>query len=184
MDWAQKVLLVQACLIFLGFTIGYRRLFARPEGTPPAMTALAVLAGLVTAGHIAEITDERAAWWSFLLGGALYGASAALYLWAARTTWTRRLSLAFSADRPAHLVTSGPYRWVRHPFYSAYLLYWCAGVIAAREPWLIPTVILMAAAFTWAATREEAKFAASVLGPDYARYRRQAGLFLPRLSRR
>ncbi len=184
MHWAQKLLLVQAGLIFLGFTVGYRRLFARPEGTPPAMRTLAVLAGIVTAGHVAAITDERADWWSFILGTALYGGSAGLYLWAARTTWQRRLSLAFSGDQPAHLVTSGPYRWVRHPFYSAYLLYWCAGVVAAKEPWLIPTVGLMAGAFFLAARGEEAKFAATDLAADYARYQRRVGMFLPWPGRR
>ncbi len=179
----QHILLVVACVIFIGFTIGYILLFRRPEGTPWPMRVVAVLSGIVTGIHIAEITDERASWLSFIAGMALYTASALLYAWAVLTTRRQRLSVAFSGDRPQFLLTAGPYNFIRHPFYAAYLLYWVAGVIAAKEPWLVPTVILMGACFAAAALREEAKFADSALAAEYAAYRRRAGMFLPRLIR-
>lgn len=179
----QEILLILACLVFAGFTIGYVVLFRRPQGTPWPMRVVAVLSGIVTGIHIAEITDERASWASFIPALTLYAASAALYLWAVATTRRQRLSVAFSADQPQFLLTAGPYGFIRHPFYSAYLLYWIAGVIAAKELWLIPTVILMAACFAAAALREEAKFADSPLKADYTAYRRRAGMFLPRLFR-
>ncbi|RJF90035.1 isoprenylcysteine carboxylmethyltransferase family protein [Oleomonas cavernae] len=183
MHLPQHILLVVACVIFVGFTVGYVVLFRRPEGTPWPMRVVAVLSGIVTGVHIAEITDERASWGSFIAALVLYAISAALYLWAVSTTRRQRLSVAFSADQPQFLLTAGPYNFVRHPFYTAYLLYWIAGVIAAKELWLIPTVILMGACFAAAALREEAKFADSPLGADYSAYRRRAGMFLPRLFR-
>lgn len=179
----QDILLIVASLVFIAFTIGYVILFRRPEGTPWPMRVVAVLSGIVTGVHIAEITDERATWTSFILALTLYAAAAGLYAWAVLTTRRQRLSVAFSGDQPAFLLTAGPYGFIRHPFYSAYLLYWVAGVIAAREVWLIPTVILMGACFAAAALREEAKFAGSPLAGDYDRYRRRAGMFWPRLIR-
>ena len=45
--------------------------------------------------------------------------------------------------------------------------------------WAVPAV--MTALYFHAATREERKFAVSELREAYAAYRRQAGMFLPRL---
>ncbi|PWR22167.1 methyltransferase family protein [Zavarzinia compransoris] len=179
----QDILLIAASVIFLAFTIGYALHFRRPEGTPWPMRVLAVLSGATTAGVIAEITDTRATWASFIAAGALLAASALLYGWAIATTRRQRLSLAFSKDAPAFLLVEGPYRLVRHPFYTAYLLYWIGGAIAAREAWLLLAVAVMAAGFAWAALREEGKFAASSLGGAYAAYRARTGMFLPRLRR-
>ncbi|MFA5120671.1 isoprenylcysteine carboxylmethyltransferase family protein [Zavarzinia sp.] len=180
----QEILLYLASLIFIAFTIGYVAHFRRPEGTPWPMRVLAILSGATTAGVIAEITGTRATWPSFGFATVFLLASAALYGWTILTTRRSRLSVAFSGDSPTFLLESGPYRLIRHPFYTAYLLYWIGGVIAARQPLLIPAVALMAAGFGWAAMREERKFESSPLGGHYAAYRRRAGMFLPRLSGR
>lgn len=175
----QDILLILASVIFLAFTIGYVAHFRRPEGTPWPMRVLAVLSGATTAGVIAEITGTRATWASFAGALAFLLPSAALYGWTILTTRRQRLSVAFSQDAPDFLLAHGPYRLIRHPFYTAYLLYWIGGAIAARQPMLLLAVGLMAAGFAWAALREERKFATSALGPDYEAYRRRTGMFLP-----
>ena len=38
----------------------------------------------------------------------------------------RGLHFAFDPDNPVSLVTTGPYRVVRHPFYTSYLIFWVA----------------------------------------------------------
>ncbi|WP_165837583.1 methyltransferase family protein [Zavarzinia aquatilis] len=175
----QDLLLILASVIFLAFTIGYFAYFRRPEGTPWPMRVLAILSGATTGGIISEITDTRATWGSFVPALTLLLLSAALYGWAILTTRRQRLSLAFSGDAPDFLLAEGPYRLIRHPFYTAYLLYWLGGTIAARQPLLLLAVGVMAAGFAWAALREEAKFAASPLAANYAAYRRRTGMFLP-----
>ncbi|MCW0181487.1 MAG: isoprenylcysteine carboxylmethyltransferase family protein [Zavarzinia sp.] len=179
MRLSQELLLILASVIFLAFTIGYFAYFRRPEGTPWPMRVLAILSGATTGGVIAEISGTRATWDSFVPALVLLLASAALYGWAIMTTRRQRLSLAFSGDEPDFLVAEGPYRLIRHPFYTAYLLYWIGGTIAARQPLLLIAVAVMAAGFTWAALREEAKFASSRLAPAYDAYRRRTGMFLP-----
>ncbi len=108
----------------------------------------------------------------------------ALFWWAVRTTRQRRLTLAFSKDQPAFIHTSGPYSWIRHPFYSSYLLFWIGTAIAAADVlfWVIP---LTMAAIYWRAIRiEEAKFSASPVSSEYRAYKARTGMLLPvRLSR-
>ena len=105
----------------------------------------------------------------------------ALFVWTVRLTRKTPLTVAYARDEPALLLKRGPYRYVRHPFYVSYLLFW-AGTAAASPgvfPWAVPLVMLLV--YWHAARREEAKFAASPLASAYADYRARVGMFLPRL---
>jgi protein-S-isoprenylcysteine O-methyltransferase Ste14 len=106
---------------------------------------------------------------------------AALFWWAVATTRRRRLTLAFSKDQPAFIHTAGPYAWIRHPFYTSYLIFWSAAAIASGSLafWLIPLVM---SAIYWRAIRiEETKFALSPMSTDYLAYKTRTGMLLPAL---
>lgn len=84
-------------------------------------------------------------------------------------------------DAPAQLVTWGPYRWVRHPFYAAFLLALTGAALlcphagtGAALGWGLATLHLTAA-------REERRLRASRLGGRYAAYMHRVGRFVPRL---
>jgi protein-S-isoprenylcysteine O-methyltransferase Ste14 len=85
------------------------------------------------------------------------------------------------ATRQEHiLVTHGPYRWVRHPLYTAGTALFVALALMTGS-WLI--LALIAAAFILLAVRlpnEEAHLIAK-FGDDYRSYMRRTGKFLPRL---
>lgn len=115
------------------------------------------------------------------LAGLLAAASAALFAWALSGVRRGQLTAAFSGDRPRQLITRGAFRWVRHPFYLAYLLGHALPWLAARSVWALPGLLLMAAIYWRAATLEERKFLASPLAAAWRRYRRRTGRFLPRL---
>src|SRR5215471_141334 len=114
----------------------------------------------------------------------LYMASLFSFWWAVSATRSQRLSVAFSIDQPTYLLQTGPYRFVRHPFYAAYSLFWIAGVVAAPRWYLLPLVAVMLVSYIRAARMEEAKFANSALGGVYESYRSQTGMFVPRLKSR
>ena len=80
------------------------------------------------------------------------------------------------------LVTSGPYRVVRHPFYTSYLIFWVAMTLGAWSVWGIAVLVLLTAMYTVAARTEEAKFAATPMAGEYAEYRKRAGMFWPKLG--
>jgi protein-S-isoprenylcysteine O-methyltransferase Ste14 len=85
--------------------------------------------------------------------------------------------------RKAHtLVTSGPYRWVRHPFYGAVALSVLANSLAAANWFLLATGALLLTMIVVRTHREEENLLAR-FGDPYRAYRDRTGRFLPRRSR-
>jgi protein-S-isoprenylcysteine O-methyltransferase Ste14 len=107
----------------------------------------------------------------------------ALFEWARRSVRGQSFSYIFSRDVPGFLWTGGPFAHVRNPFYTSYLLS-AASVTLMRQTTLglvifLSLVLLIAVA----ARQEEARFASSPLGDEYARYASRTGRFLPGLGR-
>ena len=113
------------------------------------------------------------------IGCLLFAASAGLWGWALATTRATPPTLAFTGDEPRLVLNAGPYRWVRHPFYSAYLLFWTGTAVA--QPGLSgwAAVLVLGAVYVAAARHEEGKFARSALASRYAAYAARTGMFLP-----
>jgi protein-S-isoprenylcysteine O-methyltransferase Ste14 len=173
--------LAAALFTFGGFVWAVQRFFVRDGAPAPGMRAIALGGTVAMVADLVALGLARGAGDAWHLAGAALFAGAALLFWAAvRANRARPLTLAFSDDRPGHLVTWGPYAWVRHPFYSAYMLAWIAGAVAAAQPLLLGALLGMGALYRAAARREEAKFAASDLADAYAAYRARTGMFLPR----
>ena len=92
------------------------------------------------------------------------------------------LHFAFDTENPVSLVTSGPYRYVRHPFYTSYLIFWTGLAIGTWSLWAVPVLVLMGVLYTVAARGEEAKFARTQMSDEYASYRARTGMFWPKLG--
>jgi protein-S-isoprenylcysteine O-methyltransferase Ste14 len=114
-------------------------------------------------------------------GVALYAAANALFWWALGTHGRDRPSFAFVPVAPASFTRRGPYRLMRHPIYTAYLVGWLAGAAAAGQPWLLAAVAVMGAFYHRAARQEERQFLTSPVREEYRSYCRRTGMFLPRL---
>jgi protein-S-isoprenylcysteine O-methyltransferase Ste14 len=118
-----------------------------------------------------------------VVGAATLLSAASIFL-IAYTLGTHRRPLALwhqRDDAQEWIVTSGAYARIRHPFYAAFLL----GLLAIL---LVVPHWAMALVFAYTLHRlnrtaalEEARLLASPLGRKYARYRRRAGRFVPKL---
>jgi protein-S-isoprenylcysteine O-methyltransferase Ste14 len=177
------ILLLLSSLLFAAQLWGYYLHF-RVVGAPT--WRLRLMAATFLAAYAAQVW---ALWpgtllpWSAWPGVAIYAAGLGLWAWAARTSGRGRLSLAFSRDMPRTVISDGPYRYVRHPFYAAYILHCLGGAVATLD-WVVCLASLPAAAMCWvAAEREERRFAASDLAGVYREYQARTGMFLPSLRR-
>ena len=118
------------------------------------------------------------------LGIIMYTGSVLLYLAAIESAKRTRLQRSFiDLPLPDRLITDGPYRWVRHPFCSGYLLGALAAPIAMddqRLAWIAVPLVLVTVT---AAVREEWVWLSSVHGDQYRAYRRRTGMFVPFVGR-
>jgi protein-S-isoprenylcysteine O-methyltransferase Ste14 len=67
------------------------------------------------------------------VGWLLQGGAVALNIWA-RITFGRRSFHASADPTEGGLVTTGPYRWIRHPIYASILLFLFTGVASHPSP--------------------------------------------------
>jgi protein-S-isoprenylcysteine O-methyltransferase Ste14 len=83
----------------------------------------------------------------------------------------------------ATLVTTGPYRWIRHPMYSAVLILVVATTLLTANAVVAVGGIGMFALLA-ARSRIEEDRLAQKFGGDYHAYRHRTGRFVPRLLQR
>lgn len=85
-------------------------------------------------------------------------------------------------DAPDEIVTWGAYRFIRHPFYTAFLLAFAAALLAASSFITLGCLVWAAVALTFTAKREERRLLSSRLGEDYGAYQHKTGRFVPRIG--
>lgn len=118
--------------------------------------------------------------WMAAIGVAGLAMAFALFNWAAASIRGRMFSYVLSDDTPQFLHTSGPYRYVRNPFYASYLLALIGTELLWPTIWGAIIAIAMVGYFEWVARFEERKFANSPVAAEYARYKARTGRLLPR----
>ena len=171
-----------ACLGSFGWAM--RWFFARPDGSSRMIVLTWLVGTICAAGQLAVIgligVSTPWVWFAW----ACYVMSLTVFYWAVSVNRQRPLSWAYSTDMPLHLQVTGPYRYVRHPFYLSYLLTFFGGALATANPWLLLTVVAIGIGAVRAARMEEAKFEGSPLASDYQEFRDRVGMFFPRIRGR
>lgn len=167
---------------FGSFTWAIKGHFRVIGKTPFGTQLIKVVGGIFTLAHLVALFQPDAAQgWTAALALFIFCVSFVLFWSCIRVNRERPFSLAFSTDKPQHLMARGPYRVVRHPFYLSYSLGWIAGIIASGRAWLLLSLAVMGTIYYRAAVAEERKFASSRLAAAYADYQRRTGMFIPRL---
>lgn len=82
-------------------------------------------------------------------------------------------------DQPLVLLTTGPYAYVRHPFYTAFILMLAGCLAAFPHVATALLAVLGAVQLNRTAAREERRLLGSELRVDYARYMARTRRFLP-----
>lgn len=119
--------------------------------------------------------------WLRLLAVGIGAVNTALVFWMYRSLDTN-VSPVEEARENATLITSGPYRWIRHPLYTFGMISILALTFMTAMWWVgVLALPLIAFFILWRVPREEANLI-EVFGDAYRNYMRRTGRFLPRIS--
>lgn len=159
----------------------------RTQEGVPMMIGLRLAGLALWAGVIAFMIDPRVmAWSSIALPAEARWAGVGLTIvTAALLTWTLRSLGPNLTDtvvtRTAHaLVTQGPYRWVRHPFYDCMALFMLAIALMTAN-WFVMVGGAVVFALLAIRSRTEEKKLLERFGAPYRASRAATGRFLPTL---
>lgn len=110
------------------------------------------------------------------IGLALFLAGLAFAVWA-RVHIGRNWGTPMSQKSDPELVTSGPYRLVRHPIYSGIILAMIGTAVGVTVYWLI-IAALAGGYFVYSATREE-RYMTERFPDTYPAYKRSTKMLIP-----
>jgi protein-S-isoprenylcysteine O-methyltransferase Ste14 len=114
-----------------------------------------------------------------IAGRGLEVVGLALGIWAA-TALGRGLTPSPLPNGRVAMVTRGPYRWVRHPMYTAVMTF-MAGVVVLGESLFAAGAFLLLVVLLWLKSRWEEQHLAGAF-PGYRDYAAATGRFLPRVA--
>ena len=114
--------------------------------------------------------------------GVVMGALCSLLMYWTLSSLGKNLTDTVVTRADAKLVTHGPYRWVRHPYYvTAALL--MASVTLLTANWLIGVSSVAVLAFLAVRTPKEEQMLIERFGQQYRDYMATTGRFIPRIGR-
>lgn len=193
-NWFGVAIWIIAFILFLAFTPFYKKSQRKPASVYAAFVlALALemfgvpLSMYVITWALGKSLPDGILWGHTLaqyVGLAGTYVAMVLYITAALLIffgWQRIYRQYWSKDQgKGQLVTTGIYRWIRHPQYTGFLMI----TLGMLFEWATLPMLIMYPILVWLyvrlAKREEADMRAE-FGPAYDEYRASTGMFLPRL---
>jgi protein-S-isoprenylcysteine O-methyltransferase Ste14 len=151
-----------------------RRSWSR-EG-PLRVVLIVVLFLLFRIGLVRDHSGISTEPWREAVGLVLFALGLGFAIWA-RVHIGRNWGQPMSQKSEPELVTSGPYRFVRHPIYTGILTAGVGTALALSWLWLVP-VALAGAYFVYAATAEE-RYLTEQFPDTYPAYKRSSKMLVP-----
>jgi protein-S-isoprenylcysteine O-methyltransferase Ste14 len=102
-----------------------------------------------------------------------------IVFWSAVSVFENPPAVAFAEIIITNLKTTGPYRFVRHPIYTSYILAWLGGSIATNCWWLLISLVCMTFLYNRAAIQEEKQWLSGKDSEEYKIFMKSRGRFLP-----
>lgn len=178
MKW---MVIASAAFFFASISIAGGKIFKAADQSAERVKGLiAFFVGFAIIGSLADIlisNVESAARTAVGVGGFM--AASVIFWFGLRTIRSSRFSVAFAAQSATQILTHGPYRWVRHPFYACYMLGWASAAIYTQSLLSLCLFAFIVALYTVASEREERFLLASPFGAQYAEYRARTKRFIP-----
>jgi protein-S-isoprenylcysteine O-methyltransferase Ste14 len=108
--------------------------------------------------------------------GVLFVLGLGLHIWTMRTlrNWWQE----------GRLCTRGPFKYLRHPMYAAWISFISLGFALAMNSWIILLWYFLLHPLWHVLVRKEEKMVEVIFGDEYRRYSKGTGRFVPRLFSR
>jgi protein-S-isoprenylcysteine O-methyltransferase Ste14 len=189
-----RLVLIIYCVVFMPVGLYHRIQSYTGEKIDRWQEGIFILFGLrlialaMFAGGIAWMIQPRWMAWSSMpipvwlrwSGIAMAGIGGVLFSLAVHSLG-KNLTDTVITRKDHSLVTTGPYSFVRHPFYVASAL-GAVGVCLAMANWLLLVAFIVGFGFLVARTRIEEEKLIERFGDDYREYMAKTGRFFPRIS--
>ena len=192
---ALRVVLIVVMLLLLPFGMYHRlrsqstgeKLDRRQEGLFILSTLrplgaffwLSVLAWMIDPGWMAWSSVSLPMWSRWVGVGALV-MGCALLVWTFRTLGNNLTDTVVTREKHT-LVMHGPYRWIRHPLYSAAALF-VAAISLMTANWLFFATGVALLCLLIIRTRTEEANLVARFGDSYHKYMQRTGRFLPKFG--
>ncbi|MBV8440774.1 MAG: isoprenylcysteine carboxylmethyltransferase family protein [Hyphomicrobiales bacterium] len=179
-DYLGTLLALSGLVVFGAFAWGVRGHFVSAK-LPIGMKLILALSSLGLVGYLLEVGNASVPGWRRAAALGLQALAGGVFLWACAATRRHRPGVAFSRSDPVRVFKTGPFRFVRHPFYMSYLTFWAACTLAT-DSFLVKSIsLLLMTIYIVAALQEQNAILSSALRPEYERYRSTTGFFWPRM---
>ncbi len=109
--------------------------------------------------------------------GVLICAAGIAFAILARIHLGRNWGMPMSLKEKPDLVTTGPYRFVRHPIYTGIAVAMLGSMVTAGSMWLV-WFVLFSASFIYSAKKEE-KLMLTEFPEEYSRYMKRTKMLIP-----
>jgi len=113
--------------------------------------------------------------------GLAIGALCVFFLWWVFASIGSNISETVLTKKDHQLVTSGPYRWIRHPLYSGALLAFFSLSLVASNAFMAGLIVIGAILFVSVVIPREEEHLVAKFGEAYLEYRKRTGGLLPRM---
>lgn len=104
-----------------------------------------------------------------------------LFWLAAKAIKKFNFDVIFSENIPESIVKTGPYRYIRHPFYSSYILTYLSIILMNFDLLASSLAALLIIYYYWAASQEEKIFLLSHFNTEYSDHIKKTKMFFPRI---
>lgn len=101
----------------------------------------------------------------------------------AQSSLSRNVTTTVITKEHHQLVMEGPYRYLRHPLYTAGLIYFLAMSLATGSWFLLLSILIVGAVLLMRTPQEEAELIER-FGDQYRQYMKRTGRFFPRFGSR
>lgn len=116
---------------------------------------------------------------------ALIVAAQGLFAWAIRHSRNRNLKLALDSDPAVEgLIKTGPWRYMRHPFYASYSIFWLGCAVGTQHLLSVIVFLTLFGIYIYSALKEEGALTSGPLRTEYIDYRERVGFFFPKIPLR